>query len=89
MMKIRYEFEIDACQTFDLDPRDFRDCDDIEELHMDLLEQPDPGWRASIKPEDLEAFWQAVQQAKEAPPLGAAGFISTLTRRFRLFGRVW
>lgn len=63
-MKVRFEFEIDPRQTMKLEPRDFVDCRDLEELHMDLLDQPDPGWRMYVNQDDLVVFWDEVEKIR-------------------------
>lgn len=65
-MKVRFEFEIAPYDTQDLEARDFDGCESIDDLHMQLLDQPNPSWRVFVNKDDLQALWTEIQNSRQA-----------------------
>lgn len=63
-MRVLFEFEIDPRKRIDIDPRELDHVDNIEELEFELLDYPDPSWRVTVDPDDLQELWEKIQELK-------------------------
>ena len=63
-MKVLFEFEIDQRKRIDINPREFDHVDNIEKLEFELLDYPDPCWRVTVDPDDLQELWEKIQELR-------------------------
>lgn len=64
-MKIRFDYEIAARKTDDIDPREFVGCESLEELKEELLDRaPNVEWSVYVNEGDADLLWAEVQKLR-------------------------